>query len=427
MKKKTSRRSFMKMVLAGGVLGQGLNLTLARDLFAKPTGAPIIIGHQCDLTGGISSWGYWLDKAAKAACDHLNANNGIAGRPVEYVVEDTETNPPTGARKFRSLVQRSKADFVIGSVHSGVNLATVPIAKELKTIYIPQGMANEMTGAKGNRYTFRVGSDTYSQAAAGAAWALKNLGKKWSFIFADYGWGWSHLKEHEAVLKGLGGAKINAPIAVPLDAKDLLPYLAKVEKDTEQLYSIFFGSQSVAYYTQSKSLGMDKRMNRYSVLCTHESISPKEMAGASEGIFLLEYHPRMLKYKDTPYNKKVRALMKVDPVDAREDGSNRILASSHYWATWESVFFIQKAIEKSGWKAKKDTPEFIKALEGMQVKESFEHPQGNKVMRAKDHKAVIDFYMSRIENGEIHVKHNIPAADVESRFPPQFDFTKESF
>ena len=48
-------------------------------------------------------------------------------------------------------------------------------------------------------------------------------------------------------------------------------------------------------------------------------------------------------------------------------------------------------------------------------------------MRAKDHKAVIDFYMSRIENGEIHVKHNIPAADVESRFPPQFDFTKESF
>jgi hypothetical protein len=63
----------------------------------------------------------------------------------------------------------------------------------------------------------------------------------------------------------------------------------------------------------------------------------------------------------------------------------------------------------------------------MQVKESFEHPQGDKVMRAKDHKAVIDFYMSRIENGEIHVKHAIPAADVESRFPPQFDFTKESF
>ena len=134
------------MALAGGVASQGLGLTIVKDLFAKPAGGPIIIGHQCDLTGGISSWGYWHDKAVKAAIDYLNENNGIAGRPVEYVVEDTETNPPTAARKFRSLVQRSKADFVIGSVHSGCNLATTPIAKELRIIYIPQGMAAEMTG-----------------------------------------------------------------------------------------------------------------------------------------------------------------------------------------------------------------------------------------------------------------------------------------
>ena len=40
-------------------------------------------------------------------------------------------------------------------------------------------------------------------------------------------------------------------------------------------------------------------------------------------------------------------LLRVDPIDGREEGSNRIIASSHYWATWESVFFIKKAIEKS--------------------------------------------------------------------------------
>ena len=422
----TTRRSFMQTVLAGGVLGQGLNLTFTKDLFAKPTGKPIIIGHQCDLTGGISSWGYWLDKAAKAACDHLNATTGIAGRPIQYVVEDTETNPPTGARKFRSLVQRNEADFVIGSVHSGVNLATVPIAKELQTIYIPQGMAAEMTESKGNRYIFRIGSDTYSQAAAGVEWAIKNLGRKWNFVFADYAWGWSHFNEHKALLDKMG-ASTGDPIAVPVDAKDMLPYLAKVSKDAEQLYSIFFGSQSVAYYTQSKSLGLDKKMNRYSVLCTHESISPKDMGGASEGIYMLEYMPRGLKYKDTVHNRKLRELMKVDPVDGKEEGSNRILASSHYWATWESVFFIKKAIEKSGWKVKKDTPEFIKALEGMKVEESFEHPQGPKYIRKEDHKAVIDFYMSRVENGEIHVKQKIAAADLVPRFPPRHDFTKESF
>ena len=100
----TSRRSFHENGFSrNGVLGQGLNLTLTKNLFAKTTGEPIIIGHQCDLTGGISSWGYWHDKAAKAAVDYLNDNNGIAGRPVKYVVEDTETNRAHGGAQVPLL------------------------------------------------------------------------------------------------------------------------------------------------------------------------------------------------------------------------------------------------------------------------------------------------------------------------------------
>jgi branched-chain amino acid transport system substrate-binding protein len=423
--KQTSRRSFLELALAGG-LGSTCSLTLAKNLFAAPSGAPIRIGLQVDLTGGFASWGYWHDKATRKAVEYINKTTGIDGRAIELIIEDSESNPPTGARKFRSLVQRNNVDFVIGSVHSGVGLASCPIAKELKTVYIPHGMADEMTGAMGNRYVFRVNSDTYSQAAAGCEWANSNLGKKWTFLFADFGWGWSHYKDHKAVLDKLGSL-VHDPIAVPLDAKDLVPYLAKVPSDTEQLYSIFFGSQSVAYYTQSKSLGLDKKMHRYSVLCTHEAICPKDIGGASEGIHLLEYHPRMLKHKDTEFNRKVREIMEVDPVDGREQGSNRVLASSHYWAYWESLFFIKKAVEKSGWKSKKDTPEFIKALEGMEVEESIEHPQGAKYIRPHDHKAVINFYMSQIENGEINVKKHISGKSIEQFFPARHDFTKEEF
>lgn len=420
----TTRRSFLQMALASGVAAP--TLFIAKDLMAaEPSGAPIVIGHQADLTGGISSWGYWMDKSAKAAVDYVNANGGIAGRPVTYVVEDSESNPPAGARKFRSLVQRSKADFVIGAVQSGVNLATCPIAKELKTVYIPQGMAEEMTGSAGNRYVFRTGSDTYSQAAAGAKWAADTLGKTWTFVFADYGWGWSHYNEHKKVLDRIG-AKVNPPIAVPLDAKDMLPYLAKIPSDTEVLYSLFFGSQSVAFYTQANSLGINKNVKLYSVVCGHEAIAPSDLGGASEGAYLLEYLPRQLQFQDTPYNRKIRELMNVDPVNGKEEGSSRIIAGSHYWATWEAVFFIKEAVEKSGWRTKKDTPDFIAALEGMEVKESMAHPQGDKVIRAQDHKAVINFHMSHVEDARINVKHHIPAQDVVQFFPPLVDFTKES-
>jgi len=417
------RREFLKASAAGALAAQGL--VSAASALAQPKGQPIVIGHQCDLTGGFSSWGYWCDKAVKTAVKHLNDQGGIAGRPVQYVAEDTESSPPSGARKFRSLVQRNRADFVIGSVHSGVCLASTAIAKELKTIYIPAAMAEEITGSQGNRYVFRVGSDTYSQAIAGAPWALQNLGKSWTFIFADYGWGWSHFNEHKKVLEKLG-AKIASPIAVPLDAKDLLPYLAKVPADTQVLYSIFFGAQSTAYYTQGKSLGLDQRMQRYSVICTHEAISPRDLGGASEGVYLLEYHPRQLKFKDTPYNRRFRELMEIDPVDGREKNSNRVVAGSHHWSVWESTFFIKKAIEKSGWKSKADNLAFIKALEGMRVEESLEHPQGAKYIRPSDHKAVIDFTMSKVEKGEISMIKPIPAKEIESLFPPRNDFSKES-
>ena len=195
MAKKLSRRSFLEVALAGGALGTA-NLTIMKDAFAQASG-PIVIGHHCDLTGVISSWGFWHDKAAKAAVDIINQGGGIAGRKIELATEDTESNPASGARKLRNLIQRSNAEFVVGSVHSGVMLAAIPIASELKTIYFSTGEATEATGSKGTRYSFRTGTDTYSIAAASMPWAVQNFGKTWTIIYADYAWGQSTDQEFE--------------------------------------------------------------------------------------------------------------------------------------------------------------------------------------------------------------------------------------
>src|SRR5262245_43244972 len=119
--RRISRRSFLEVALAGGTAGVA-SLTITKDLFAQASG-PIVIGHHCDLTGVISSWGFWHDKCAKAAIDVINKGGGIAGRKVELVTEDTESNPASGARKLRNLIQRGNAEFIVGSVHSGVLLA----------------------------------------------------------------------------------------------------------------------------------------------------------------------------------------------------------------------------------------------------------------------------------------------------------------
>ena len=81
----------------------------------------------------------------------------------------------------------------------------------MSVVLIPNGMAAEMTGKKGNRYTFRIGTDTCSQAAAGAEWATNNLGNEWTFVFADYGWGWSHFNEQRTLPTTGRSALFRAP------------------------------------------------------------------------------------------------------------------------------------------------------------------------------------------------------------------------
>lgn len=418
-----TRRSFLSHALAGGAAAGTSYLALTRDLYAQADG-PIVIGHHCELTGGFASWGYWHDKAAKAAAKLINEAGGIAGRKLELVTEDTESNPAAGARKLRALVQRNGASFITGSVHSGVMLASIPIATEMKTIYFSTGEATEATGSKGTRYSFRTGTDTYGLAAAGVPWAYENLGKTWTIISPDYAWGHSHHQEHKALIEKLGG-KVHPPIFVPLDAKDLLPYLAKIPQDTEVLFSVFFGAQSVAFYTQSKSMGLEKTMRMYSVCGTIEAIAPADIQGAAEGVYVVENFPRMLTFKDDEFHKRHNAVMEIDDVHAREKTSERVMAKSHAWQSWENLFALKQAIEAAGWKTKKDDEGVIQALEGLTMDNAIGHPQGAKLLRKEDHSGIIDCYISRVENNELRLKKKVTKEEMAKLLPPRFDLSKQ--
>ena len=87
-------------------------------------------------------------------------------------------------------------------------LAAIPVASELKTIYFSTGEATEATGAKGTRFSFRTGTDTYSIAAASLPWCVENFGKKWTIIYADYAWGQSTNQESKHYIENASGGKV---------------------------------------------------------------------------------------------------------------------------------------------------------------------------------------------------------------------------
>jgi len=412
---KLTRRSFLETALAGGALASTASLTITRDLFAQASG-PLVIGHHCDLTGVISSWGFWHDKAAKAAVELINQGGGIAGRKVELVTEDTESNPAPGARKLRNLIQRSNAEFIIGSVHSGVMLAALPIASELKTPYFSTGEATEVTGAKGTRFSFRTGTDTYSISAASMPWCVENLGKSWTIIYADYAWGPSTNQESKHYIEQAGG-KVLASIPVPLDTKDFVPYVAQIPGDTQAVLPAFIGSLSVAFYTQAKSMGLEKKAKMFSSSASLESIDPGDIQGAAEGVYFFENFPRMLAHKNDEYHKEFNRRIGIDDVYAREIGGSRVMDKSHGWQAWEDIFAVKQAIEKAGYKTRNDIERAIQALEGMHMQNSLAHPQGDKVIRKEDHCGIIDCYISRVENGKYEVKKRIPKEELMANMP----------
>jgi branched-chain amino acid transport system substrate-binding protein len=82
--------------------------------------------------------------------------------------------------------------------------------------------------------------------------------------------------------------------------------------------------------------------------------------------------------------------------------------------------FLKLGIQKSGFRGREDTMKLIEALEGLEVKESEDFPQGDKTLRKDDHQAFIREFIFDIRDG----KHQIVevVAKEATIFPPACKF-----
>lgn len=419
--KKISRRSFLKAIGAGGAVVAGEPFARRLGGFWAQERSPIIIGHQCEYTGLLAGWGYWMDLTAKCAIKQINESGGIGGRTVEYYMEDTASDAATGARKIRALIQKWNSDFILGAILTGPVTGSLPVAKELKTVYFMSSGADEVITKFGNRYTFIGNGVERTKITYGVPWVMKNLGKKVTFLVYDMGWGYSHVDGATPIIEKMGG-KVLDKIYVPLDVKDFYPYLRKINPETEVLYVAVSGPPALAFLTQSYEIGLHKKMHRYVDVGVLEASDTEKIGGVAEGCWYTTFFPRRLKFKDTEPIRKLRKALNVNE-EGVEIGSSRVLCASRYWGAYEDMYWIKRAVEKSGWKSKKDNPDFIMALEGMCVKEGPDFIQGDKCMRAKDHFILHDIWMGHIENNKMEDKIKFPFK--EDLFPPLVDYTKE--
>ena len=79
----------------------------------KATGAPIKVGGIDMLIPGVDFT--TIGKTAKAYFDCVNANGGINGRPVKYILYNEQLNPAQEASLARKLIESDKVVGVVGN------------------------------------------------------------------------------------------------------------------------------------------------------------------------------------------------------------------------------------------------------------------------------------------------------------------------
>jgi branched-chain amino acid transport system substrate-binding protein len=104
------------------------------------------VGLMLPYTGTYAQLGAAITNGFKLAVNHRGGKFG--GRELEFFTVDDEADPAKAPENTNKLVQRDKVDVLVGTVHSGVQMGMVKIAKETNTLLIiPNAGLDAATGA----------------------------------------------------------------------------------------------------------------------------------------------------------------------------------------------------------------------------------------------------------------------------------------
>jgi branched-chain amino acid transport system substrate-binding protein len=395
---KTTRRTFLGLgaTAAGAVGATMLVPALWRQAFGQAK--PYKIGTLQPLSGTAAAGGKTALVGVQMAVERINGSGGLNGRPVELLVADYESKPDVGRRKAEKLVVEDKIDAHVGGYLSNVCLACMPVYDEHRLVnMVSVCLDTTITTSKCSRYTFRPFDYAPAQAVAIAPYLVGKMGKKWHIAFLDYAWGQSTRDAYIEQIKKNGGEVVGTT-GIPLGTADMAGFASKISGTFDGLFGIFFGANAVNFTSAIYDLGLTKKYKYAGDGAIAESTHLPALGPKIEGfVGVNRYIPVLDPPLNTPAHRKffdqaVAALKKIDPTGPLPD--------RYVQSNFEATNFLKLGIQKSGFRAREDTPKLIEALEGMDVKESDDFPQGDKTLRKEDHQAFLREFIFTIQNNK---------------------------
>lgn len=209
-------------------------------------GEPLRIGVLQPLTGAIAASG----NDAKDGWDQYWENNPteVAGRTIEYRVEDTAGDPDTALQKVDELVDNYGAEIIVGELLANVTLALADRLKDNPDVVFmsPIGSADDLTQRIRDDYPnfTRAGGWTSSQTSHVLGdWAYQQGYESAATICTDYAFGHEMCGGFVQVFTDRGGTVEPAnQLWNPLGAQDFATYVTQLQgMDVDMVFGLQVG------------------------------------------------------------------------------------------------------------------------------------------------------------------------------------------
>jgi branched-chain amino acid transport system substrate-binding protein len=376
MSVKITRRNFMAATAAGAAL--------AAAKFPTPAiaqAAPFKLGLLTVKTGPLAQGGIQMEQGVVTFLKEKNYT--FAGRKVDFISADTGGNPAGTKTKVQELVERDKADAILGPLAAFELLAITDYVAQQKTPTLSLAGAEDITQRRPNPYFLRP-SATSSQAMHPMAdFAAKELKlKRVITISEDFAFGHEQMGGFQQTFEDNGGKIVNK-IWPPLVTPDYTPYVAQIS-DCDGVCQGFAGSNPLRFMKTYAAAGL-----KFPVVTGETGGDDALMRSfGDEAVGMYSCCPYTLDL-DTDANKRfVAAMQKEYGVDPG------FYAAGLYVAAAVVAAGLEKANGKSD-----DKEAFVKALRSVELKDT---PRGSIKF---DHfgNVIGDFYVRRIEkvNGKL--------------------------
>jgi branched-chain amino acid transport system substrate-binding protein len=273
-------------LIAASTLG-GAMLLCAGAAQAQVSDDAVRIGFITDMSGPYADTdgAGGLEAIRMAVADF---GGKVLGKPIEVMSADHLNKADIAATKAREWADQRGLDMLIGGVNSATALATNKVMAEKKRVYINIGAGSaRLTNEECTPYTVHYEYDTVALAKGTGKAVVKQGGKSWFFLEADYAFGHALASDTGAVVKANGGTVVGS-VKHPLFASDMSSFLLQAQGSKAQILGLAnAGDDTVNAIKAAKEFGVTKTMKLVGLLMVINDIHALGLNNA-EGLMMTD-------------------------------------------------------------------------------------------------------------------------------------------